>query len=115
MARMIGKLQVKDWCGYGCCTTEKSKKTIVRQELGLAFKEAEHEMTDWPHENGICYQPNGIGYGCDLCYNDPDDAYDNSDLDEIPGVWCNKDWRSAYAEWELELLGIPQPRKAPLG
>jgi hypothetical protein len=94
MAKMIGKVR-KMWygqCKYGCCYMPHNKTAIKREEMELALREAEDEL-DLKHANGICYNPPG-GYGCKYCYGeDLDDAYDNSDLDDIPGVWCDVDWR----------------------
>jgi hypothetical protein len=96
MAKMIGKLIVKDWCGRGCCTTESNKHHVKREELALAFKEAAEEMyedSDEKHARGMCYDIATKSYGCNVCGDFDDDAYDNSDLDGIEGVTCNVDWR----------------------
>lgn len=89
MAKMIGKLLVKDWCGYGCCTSEKSKHTVKREELALAMKDAEAEMAeDTRHARGICFDPVTNTYGCDACYDDSD-YNPPEDLDGIPNVLYN--------------------------
>lgn len=98
MAKMYGKLR-KMWygqCKRGCCYMPASKSSIKREEMTLVLREAEDEMydeRDEAHKNGICYDPKTKMYGCDYCYDNSDPA-DNSDLDEVPGVWCNVDWRN---------------------
>lgn len=99
MARMYGKIKYKFFnsCRRGCCTIDFDKQTVKRAEESLAFKEAEEEMyeeSDEKHSRGICFDPRTKMYGCDDCYDSTDPA-DNSDLDGIPGVWCNVDWRNA--------------------
>jgi hypothetical protein len=97
MAKMIGKIR-KMWygqCKYGCCYMPHSKTAVKREEMSLALHEAEEEKYWWEdkaHERGMCYNQATKSYGCHFC-EDLDDAYDNSDLDDIPGVWCNTDWR----------------------
>lgn len=112
MAKMIGK-RLKSRgkgngyfaCPYYCCGYETDKTTAKIREKAEAFRLEEAATTDrHDHANGICYNPPG-GYGCEYCYGeDLDDAYDNSDLDDIPGVWCNVDWRDdpAYQRYLAE-------------
>lgn len=100
---MIGKEGSREFSCV-CCDWSRGKRAMKAIEENRWRDEADHEMSDWPHENGICYNPNGAGYGCDLCDTDYDDAYDNSDLDGIEGVWCDVDWRNYFQDWELELL-----------
>lgn len=95
MARMIGKKQVKSWCGYGCCTTEKTKTSVLHDETELWQKDLEAELEDVAREEefferhgiGICKNPKG-GYGCDRCYNSANPVY-AEDLDGIEGVTSN--------------------------
>lgn len=98
MAKMYGKIKYKFFnsCRLGCCEIDFDKSTIKRREETLAFREAEDEMydeRDEKHKRGICYDPKSKMYGCDYCY-DSTDPYDNADLEGIPGVWCDVDWRA---------------------
>lgn len=98
MARMIGKLLVRDWCGYGCCTSEKSKHTVKREEMAQALKEADEELA---HPPGLCFNPYTGMAGCEECEYTPSDDYDHYDNAElennnINGVWCNSDWRELW-------------------
>lgn len=91
MARMIGKVK-KMWygqCKRGCCYMRHSKTSVKREELGLAFKDAEAEMAeDTRHARGICFDPVTKMYGCVDCYDDSD--YNPPEyLDGIPNVLYN--------------------------
>lgn len=98
MARMIGKVK-KMWygqCKRGCCYMRHSKTGVKREELKLSLSDAQAELddiNDTAHDRGMCYDPATKTYGCWKC-EDLDDAYDNSDLDDIPGVWSDTDWRN---------------------
>lgn len=96
MAKMIGKTLRFRQCPYECCGITQDKHAVKIREKTEAFRYEETATTDrHDHANGICYNPPG-GYGCEYCYGeDLDDAYDNSDLDDVPGVWCDVDWRKA--------------------
>ena len=95
MAKMIGKTLRFRQCPYECCGVTQDKHTVKIREKAEAFRFEEDSNYDiHDHSQGICYNPPG-GYGCKYCYGeDLDDAYDNSDLDDVPGVWCDKDWRN---------------------
>lgn len=93
MARMIGKTQWHQTCRYGCCRGWVNIHTAKRREEAAWKSEVADELyEDHKHDRGICYNPPG-GYGCEECYFDYD-YYDNSELDDIPGVWCNVDYRN---------------------
>lgn len=98
MAKMYGKLR-KMWygqCKRGCCYMPTSKTSVKRDEMNLVLREAEDEKYWWEdkaHERGMCYNQVTKSYGCNFC-EDLDDAYDNADLDDIEGVWCDSDYRS---------------------
>lgn len=100
MARMIGKTQWHQQCDYGCCRGMVPKDTARNREDRQWTKEAEEELFD-KHKNGMC-SPDGC-YECEPF--DYDDSYDNSDLDDIPGVWSDLDWRRSLTEadfWFME-------------
>jgi hypothetical protein len=79
---MIGKLMIRDWCGYGCCTSETSKTHIKREEMALALKEAEIESLE--HYGAQCpYDPI---HGCVECWDFDDDCNVPEDLEGIEGV-----------------------------
>lgn len=99
MAKMIGKkLRVKQ-CPYECCGDTKDTSSIKAKEKSQWIREAQEELFD-KHKNGMCAE------GCYECEDiDLDDAYDNSDLDDIPGVWSDVDWRRSLTEadfWFME-------------
>jgi hypothetical protein len=90
---MYGRIKYKYFnsCRLGCCTIDLDKATVKRAEESLAFRDAEEEMA---HPIGtICDDP----YGCHECQGEDYEHYDNADLDNIRGVWCNVDWRTV--EW----------------
>ncbi len=97
MARMYGNIKYKFFnsCRLGCCTIDYDKATVKRAEEELAFREAQEEMNDFPHEFGLCQDPKSKLLGCYMCYGDDYDPYDNADLEGIRGVWCDVDWRTA--------------------
>jgi hypothetical protein len=101
MAKMIGKVR-KMWygqCRYGCCYMRHSKTGVKREEMALALKDAEEEMA---HPPGLCFDPKSGMAGCVECYGGPNDDYehyDNAELDNVPGVWCNVDRRDEMKEY----------------
>lgn len=116
MARMIGATQWWQECPYGCCRSMVCKSSAKAKEKEQWRKEAFDELwEDHRHDRGMCYDPRNGSYGCPAC-EDLDDAYDNSDLEGIDGVWCNIDWRNTLTEadyWFMDDLKyrVAQVRK----
>lgn len=88
-ARMIGLSGGRRFT-CGCCDWSKGKRGVKADEDRQWAKDAKDEMA---HPIGtMCDDP----HSCPECnwYNDYD-PYDNSELDDIEGVWCNVDWRDS--------------------
>lgn len=81
MAKMYGDRGREQWDS----PDNKTKSSLKHREERLVFKEFEEEMHD-PHANGICYNPNGQGYGCEYCYGEDYDGNGPEDLEGIEGV-----------------------------
>lgn len=94
MAKMIGKTLRFRQCPYECCGVTQDKHAVKLREKSEAFR-FEELATD-EHPEGLCSDEKSGMLGCEYCYDDLDydDAYDNSDLDDIDGVWCSVDYRN---------------------
>lgn len=85
-ARMIGRAGGRRFT-CGCCDWSKGKRGVKADEDRQWTKEAEEELAHGTY----CGD-----YFCPECGGDDDyDPYDNADLDDIEGVWCNVDWRDS--------------------
>ena len=64
MARMYGRIKYKYFnsCRRGCCTIDLDKATVKREEMALALRDAEDEMSH-PTEPFTCDDP----YDCKEC------------------------------------------------
>ena len=91
MAKMIGKTLRFRQCPYECCGITEDKHAVKIREEAEAFRlEA---IANEEHPPGLCSNEKTGMAGCDYCYGDDYDHYDNAELDNIKGVWCNTDWR----------------------
>jgi hypothetical protein len=98
---MLGKIHDMYYgqCKRGCCDLPPNKTAVKRGEMSLALRDAEAEMA---HPPGLCFDPKSGMAGCVECYGGPNDDYehyDNAELDNVPGVWCNVDWRDEMKEY----------------
>jgi hypothetical protein len=94
MAKMVGDLIWHREC-RDCCGEKTTTKNLKRLEREQWEREVIDEMT---HPPGLCFDPKSGMAGCVECYGGPGDDYDhydNAELDNVPGVWCNTDWRDA--------------------
>lgn len=90
MARMYGDRGREKWDS----PDNKPKNYFKHREMTLALREAVDEITDFPHDMGVlCSDPKTGMVGCEYCYGNDYDPYDNADLEGIRGVWCDLDWR----------------------
>lgn len=100
MARMINKASGREF-SCGCCDWDRGKRSQKAMENKQWQEEAWLESLE--HHGAQCPYST---HGCIECWDiDYDDAYDNSDLDDVPGVWSNKDWRETLTEadfWFME-------------
>jgi len=119
MAKMIGRRGREHWHCKCCDPVGIPKSHIRNQEEEQWRKEAFEELwEDHRHDRGMCYDPKTGIYGCPQC-EDLDDAYDNSDLEGIDGVWCNIDWRETLTEadywfmdeWEYRVSEVRKRRE----
>ena len=93
MAKMIGKTLRFRQCPYECCGITQDKHSVKIREKEEAFR-FEELATDI-HPDGLCQDEKTGMLGCEYCYDDDlDDAYDNSDLDNVERVWCDVDFRN---------------------
>jgi hypothetical protein len=99
---MINRASGKDF-SCDCCDWSRGKRSQKAVENKQWQEEAwleslEHHGSDCPYDS----------HGCIECWDiDHDDAYDNSDLDDIPGVWSDHDWRKNLTEadyWFMERM-----------
>ena len=86
MARMIGDKiwhrECRDCCG---------EKTTTKNMRRLEKVEWQTEVDEDLSHGMFCGH-----YDCPECGGEDDyNPYDNADLEGIPGVWCDVDWRSA--------------------
>ena len=108
---MIGKTERHPRCPKGCCSFHDSKGSVKQKEKAEWSEEAESAVLvhtigrDPSHARGMCSNPKTGSYGCDECYNDLDDAYDNWDLDSVPGVACDVELRRKL--WIDDLRPVP--------
>jgi len=100
MAKMYGKRGIEHWHSPDFIIP----KSKLRNEEEIQWR-TDAEQESLKHQGGLC--PYSI-HGCIECWDiDHDDAYDNSDLDEIPGVWSDHDWRKYLTEadyWFMERM-----------
>lgn len=89
MAKMIGAKVWLKRCPYMCCAAKIPRSSIKAQEKQEWIHEAETDLSDFPHENGLCSDPKTGVSGCGGCYGEDFDYYDASELDGIKGVWTD--------------------------
>jgi hypothetical protein len=106
---MMGKIGSREFT-CGCCDWSRGK----RAQKALETRQWQYDtwLESLEHHGEACPYDD---HGCIECWDFDYDYNDNSDLDDVPGVWCNVDWRNKYEDWELELLGIPKPQKPQSG
>ena len=112
MVRMIGKTEWYHRCRFGCCVRHDSKGSVKQKEKAEWTEEAETAVLehvtgrDAHHLNVLCQDPKSGMMGCSQCYDDDlDDAYDNWDLDSVPGVSCDVEMRRKL--WIDDLRPVP--------
>ena len=103
MAKMYGKRGIEHWHSPDFIIP---KSKLKNEEESQWSKEAQEELFEdtEKHKYGLCYDPKSGTYGCEDCYSDYE-HYDNAELDDIPGVWCNSDWRKTMTDsdyWFME-------------